>query len=331
MNLEEAMKLLAAISEPKVERSKQYGVGGSDISVICNLNPHKSKVHLWMEKTGKTEPEDLRNNKLVKAGTLLERFVIENYFSPEHPEYEIFYPDRTFLGNEIWQKANIDALLYHKELGFGALDVKTGRDLSKHFWQDEEKNFVVKDMYELQAQWYYHCIPQLNYFIFPVFLGGYDYFEVETERKQAIIEAILPIVTQFWQDVEDNTIPEIDGRECTTDALKQLYAEAIKDEVVFDFDNQIEDEITNYLELKSQISELEKQKNYFENQLKSKIADYERGNFKNLFEIKYPNYERKSYDTKLLLELYPDIAKQVEKTTKYRMFSVKQFKSKEKK
>lgn len=332
MELNEALKLLNNPYELKVERSKQYGIGGSDISVICNLNPHKSKIHLWMEKTGKQEPEDLSNNKLVKAGTLLERFVIENYFKPEHPEYEVFYPDVTFLGNETWKKANLDGLLYHKERGFGALDVKTGRDMSKQFWQDEDKNLVVKDMYELQAEWYYHCIPQIKYFIFPVFLGGYDYFEIETERKQDIIDAMLPIINQFWQDVVDKTIPEIDGRECTTNALKLLYPEATKEEpMILDFENDIEEKINQYLNIKANISELEKQKDLFENEFKAKIADFEIATYKNTYEIKYPNYEKKSYDTKLLIELYPEIAKQIEKTTKYRMFSVKPIKQKKEK
>ena len=48
---------------------RSHGIGGSDASVIVGLNPWKSLVSLWMEKTGQIEPADLSDNEKVYWGT----------------------------------------------------------------------------------------------------------------------------------------------------------------------------------------------------------------------------------------------------------------------
>lgn len=43
-------------------------VGGSDAACIMGMNPYKSNIELWKEKTGRIEPPDLSENKLVQYG-----------------------------------------------------------------------------------------------------------------------------------------------------------------------------------------------------------------------------------------------------------------------
>ncbi|RPI49081.1 MAG: hypothetical protein EHM49_10505, partial [Deltaproteobacteria bacterium] len=35
---------------------RRKGIGGTDISAIVGLNPHKTALDVWLEKTGNAEP-----------------------------------------------------------------------------------------------------------------------------------------------------------------------------------------------------------------------------------------------------------------------------------
>lgn len=37
---------------------RNQGIGGSDVSVLCDIKKYKSAVELWMEKTGQIEPKE---------------------------------------------------------------------------------------------------------------------------------------------------------------------------------------------------------------------------------------------------------------------------------
>ena len=39
--------------------ARKNGIGGSDAATILGLNPYKTTIELWEEKTGKREAEDI--------------------------------------------------------------------------------------------------------------------------------------------------------------------------------------------------------------------------------------------------------------------------------
>lgn len=62
---------------------RKHGIGSSDAAAAVGLNPYKSQLTLWMEKTGrdaelpKPDPED--TTAPVYWGTLLEPIVAASY------------------------------------------------------------------------------------------------------------------------------------------------------------------------------------------------------------------------------------------------------------
>ena len=50
-------------------------IGGSDAATVVQMNPWKSAVTLWMEKTGEQEPVNLDDNMRVQFGSYAEEFV----------------------------------------------------------------------------------------------------------------------------------------------------------------------------------------------------------------------------------------------------------------
>lgn len=53
-------------------KSRKAGVGGSDMSTILGLNSFKTPYELWLEKTGRVEPEDISDKWAIVKGNALE-------------------------------------------------------------------------------------------------------------------------------------------------------------------------------------------------------------------------------------------------------------------
>lgn len=73
-----------SLTPEQLERRKS-GLGGSEVATILNLNPYKSPYQLWLEKTGRVEPEDISDRFAVKRGNDMEALVAK-WFSEETGE-----------------------------------------------------------------------------------------------------------------------------------------------------------------------------------------------------------------------------------------------------
>lgn len=82
------MKILAS-HEEWLENRKKY-IGGSDASSILGLNPWKTNVQLWEEKTGLVIPEDISSKPYVQYGILAEP-IIRELFKLNYPQYKVEY------------------------------------------------------------------------------------------------------------------------------------------------------------------------------------------------------------------------------------------------
>ena len=50
-------------------KARQGRIGGSDAAAILGMNPYKTNVQLWEEKTGRRQHEDISEKPYVKYGT----------------------------------------------------------------------------------------------------------------------------------------------------------------------------------------------------------------------------------------------------------------------
>ena len=63
------------------------GVGGSDMGTILGLNPYSTPYDLWLEKTGRQQPEDISGKWAIVKGNALE-VELRRRFRQLHPEYQ---------------------------------------------------------------------------------------------------------------------------------------------------------------------------------------------------------------------------------------------------
>ena len=122
------------------ERSK--GIGGSDVASILGVNPYKTNVELWQEKTGRKKPTDISAKACVIYGKKAEDYLRE-MFALDYPEYEItHHPYYIHVHNDYdFIRGSFDAELFHKitkEQGIWeckTTEIKFQKDWNK--WKDK--------------------------------------------------------------------------------------------------------------------------------------------------------------------------------------------------
>lgn len=83
--------------EEWLKNRKPY-IGGSDASSIIGLNPWKTNVQLWEEKTGLVIPEDISSKPYVQYGIEAEP-IIRELFKLNYPQYKVEYVDNNSWTN----------------------------------------------------------------------------------------------------------------------------------------------------------------------------------------------------------------------------------------
>lgn len=103
--------------EEWLEHRKKY-LGGSDASAIIGLNPWKSNVDLWLEKTEQIICEDISDKPNVQYGIAAEP-VIRELFKISYPQYKMHYiENNSWLNDRIpFAAASLDGWLVEKETG----------------------------------------------------------------------------------------------------------------------------------------------------------------------------------------------------------------------
>lgn len=131
------------------ERKK--GIGASDASSIVGMNPYKTNIQLWEEKTGRIIAEDISDKPYVKYGTEAEKHLRE-LFILDYPKYQVSYNEFKLHRNELYPFifATLDGELVDAETGeLGILEIKTTNILQSQ--QKEKWNDKIPDNYYIQV------------------------------------------------------------------------------------------------------------------------------------------------------------------------------------
>lgn len=129
-------------------------IGGSDAAALVGLNPYKTNIELWQEKTGRRTAPDISNEAFVKFGHDAEPLLRE-LFALDHPQYEVGYVENNMVINDRYPfaHASLDGWLTEKETGRkGILEIKTTNILQS--MQKEKWNDRIPDNYYCQVLWY---------------------------------------------------------------------------------------------------------------------------------------------------------------------------------
>lgn len=197
-------------------KKRTYGIGGSDASAIVGMNPYKSNIDLFEEKTGRRVPEDISDKPYVRYGTEAEP-LIRKLFALDYPEYEVeYHGDRILRCMEYpFLQASLDGELTDKDGRRGILEIKTTNILQS--MQYEKWDNRIPDNYYIQV---------LHYLL----VTGYDFVVLRAhlrsdwgdDRRTAVkhyflergeveddLQMLLKEEIKFWKYVESGRKPPL--------------------------------------------------------------------------------------------------------------------------
>ena len=138
--------------EEWLEKRTSY-IGGSDASCIVGMNPYKTNIELWEEKTGRRVAPDISNESYVKYGHDAEEYLRE-LFAIDYPQYQVLYKENNMWLNDDYPfaHASLDGWLVDEDGRKGVLEIKTTnilQSIQKEKWKDR-----IPDNYYIQVLHY---------------------------------------------------------------------------------------------------------------------------------------------------------------------------------
>lgn len=198
---------------------RKSGIGSSDAAAAVGLNPYKSQLELWMEKTGrdaalpKVDPND--ETSPMYWGTLLEPIVAAHYTKRTGNRVRrinAVLRHRT----EPWMLANIDREVV------GASDVqilecKTAGQNGARLWRHGVPEHVqLQVMHQL-------AVTGKQAADVAVLICGQELQVHRIERDDDLIAGLMGLERTFWLHVERDQAPSSDGSDSADIALRALY------------------------------------------------------------------------------------------------------------
>lgn len=197
-------------------KNRSRGIGGSDISAVVGLNPYKTNVELWMEKTGQTTPEDISEKDYVKYGTEAECHLRE-LFKLDFPQYAVDYVENnSFINSKYpWAVASLDGWLTDEDGRRGVWECKTTNILQS--MQKEKWNQKIPMNYYCQCL-FYMAVYEADFCVLKAQLktmfDGVPYLQtkhyfIERSEVQEDIDYLMQKGSEFWESVQSGQCPAL--------------------------------------------------------------------------------------------------------------------------
>lgn len=227
------------------ERTK--GIGGSDVATVLGLNPYKTPLSLWEEKTGKAEGSPA--GEAAYWGTTLEDVVAKEFSKRTGMKIQRV----NFLlstGEGGWMRGNIDRAIVNEQIAKTVrvhkpekatetglmlstdvgLECKTANAFMAEKWGPSQEAEIVSGnvvtehqiplYYETQIQWYM-AVTGIKKFYVAVLIGGQDFRMYEVQRDEDVIKAIIEKCHAFWFK---KVLADVPPDPINADDIKKLYA-----------------------------------------------------------------------------------------------------------
>ena len=306
------MKILANTKDiPRDEwlKLRRQGLGGSDASVILGVNPWKSPMDLWLDKTGEFEEDS--DNEAMYWGRTLEDLVAKEFtnrtgLKVRRKNAMLQHKDHP------WMLANLDRVVVGED---SALECKTASVYSLDTWKEG-----IPEYYYPQVQ-HYMAVTGYGYWYVAALVGGQNFVIHKIFRNDSFIDEIIQAEKDFMELVKTKTPPPMDGSESCTKLLSTLYPEAEKDkEVALPLDAAVL--IRDYEEAKADEDDAKKRKDEAANKLKEMLGDSERG-FVHDRKVSWSNVVTNRFDTKRFEKDHAELYQGYLNTSTSRRFSIK--------
>lgn len=276
---------------------RNLGIGGSDASVVCNVNKYKSPLELWMEKTGQKNPEEAGES--AYWGTRLES-LIRDEFSIRTGIKVI--PVKQMLRSKEYpfMLANLDGVCRCPVHGRCVFEAKTANAFKSSEWDGDS----VPQEYVLQLQ-HYLFVTGYNGAYIAVLVGGNTFQWKFVKRDEELISMLIKYERSFWMHVKDDVPPPPDGSDTCVKFLNKRYPDT-KSQPIIKLPDSAADLIRQHNEADEQMKIHKEQKQKAANVLRQMLGEYEYGFIGDGY-VKWPTIVKNEFNTKQFEADYPEI------------------------
>jgi len=194
---------------------RRESITGSDISSIVGLNPWKSALTLYYQKTGELQEQEATTRMML--GNYLEEG-IANLFQDLNPNLKVYRDLGTFAKVDApVYKANPDGVIEDQLGNLSVLEIKH----TSQWWNS------VPMHYQLQVMWYQYVLGLKNPATLVAVTGG-DLREFVVEYDETLIEKSLEAVELFLGLLNLGVAPDYDGSNSTYETVRELTGDIIE-------------------------------------------------------------------------------------------------------
>lgn len=291
---------------------RKCGIGGSDVSCLLGINKWKSELQLWLEKTHQSTDEELENDAMY-FGSLLEpllreeftkrtgRKVVELKAMLQHPEYPFMLAD-------------VDGITVDDNGNPAILEIKTASEYKRNEWDDG-----VPPYYQTQIQ-HYLCVTGIEKAYCVVLIGGNTFKIYEVDADKEIQSMLIEIEKAFWNKVQNNIRPEIDGSDAAKNLLDSLYHGGNTEEIIMP--EEAVEYVDAYIEACAEEDNAKAKKQEASNLLKELLGDYEKAKCLK-YTISWKPIVTERFDSKSFKEQEPELYARYVKSSTSRRFSIR--------
>lgn len=196
---------------------RREGITGSDISAITGLNPWKSCLTLFYEKTGQLKEQEATTRMML--GNYLEEG-IANLFQDLNPNLKVYRELGTWAKVDApVYRANPDGVIEDQLGNLSVLEIKH----TSQYWTE------VPIHYQLQVMWYQYVLGLKNPATLVAVTGG-DLKQFVVEYNETLMQKSLEAVEGFLGLLKLDIAPDFDGSASTLDTVRELSPDLIDDQ-----------------------------------------------------------------------------------------------------
>lgn len=294
---------------------RQHGIGGSEAAAACGLDPYRSRVQLWLEKTGKAPARD--TSEAMHWGTKLEPLLLDE-LRVRADGYKIGPDSGGPRRSEAWPFMVTEGLdgIAQREAQHGIVECKTAGLYKRDAWADDG----CPDAYVIQAH-HYLAVTGDSFALLACLIGGQEFVWRRLDRDDGLIASMVQLEEEFWQHVESDTPPAPDGSESADRMVKMLYPHG-KGGVVRFGPSDVE-RVEEVRKLRKALKATETKIAEHEQALKLALGECETGMVDGRPCVRWSSYVQNRVDVTALREARPEIAQEFTKEVQTRRFSIR--------
>lgn len=290
-------------------RYRKRGIGGSDAGAVCGLNPYRTAIQVYYDKTS-DEIEEI-DNEAMRQGREFEDYVAGRFCEASGKKVRranaMYYDE-----NNPFMLADVDRMVVGENAG---LECKTASPYMAEKWEDGK----IPLSYQIQCH-HYMSVCNTEAWYIAVLIYGKEFKYYRIERDEQVIADLIRIEKEFWcEHVMKRVMPDPDGSKTADAAIAERFK--ISRDITIPLSG-FDARLKRREELISVMGHMEAEKRQIDQELKLYLGDAEMAENEH-YRVSWKNVSRSSLDERRLKEEQPEVYEKYRRVTTSRRFTVK--------